>query len=161
MYQKQKYQPRPNDGTLGPNTKQHNPNAPQYTGKITFGQDIIQYLNECVQAGIEPVVYLGGWKKQNERGSFISLKANRPMNTANQPVSQVMRPYNSAPQQGRQQNYPEPRQQAYQSRPQYQGQDERGNYQNPGPNPNGAGPRGGYSTTQEPVIDPFDDSIPF
>lgn len=55
------------------------PNSPDVGGDIEFGQDLIEYLNDCLSKGKPAKLELSGWMKlDRKRQSFTSLKVSVP-----------------------------------------------------------------------------------
>lgn len=53
-------------------------NSPDYYGQIEFSQDTIRYLAEQLRAGAEPKLRVAVWRKENERGVYLSMQLSVP-----------------------------------------------------------------------------------
>lgn len=61
--------------------QKRSPNAPDVGGDIEIGQDLIEYLNDCLSKNKPAKLGLVGWNKMSkDRRSFTSLKAEVPYN---------------------------------------------------------------------------------
>lgn len=67
------FEPKPNSGVLFTARDRKSDNSPQMTGNITFGGDLIEYLNDCLSKRKEPKLDLSAWKKEGKNGAYLSL----------------------------------------------------------------------------------------
>jgi hypothetical protein len=76
-------------GTLNKSTKKTNPKAPDFYGSLTIDEELARYLVGKIKGGEELVKFdLSGWKKESEKGSFISLSLSPPyVKTSDKPKS--------------------------------------------------------------------------
>mgnify|MGYP003128052129 CR=1 FL=1 len=67
------YEPKPNTGSLFPNSYKEKDNHPDMKGKVLLGEDLIPYI----EAGKE--VQIAGWEKETRDGEvFYSLSVSTP-----------------------------------------------------------------------------------
>lgn len=72
---------KPNSGFFGKNNRKAQPNSPDYTGKVSIGDDTLATLNAMKASGKAMVLYLSGWKRTPQAGGeqYISLSVGPPM----------------------------------------------------------------------------------
>jgi hypothetical protein len=82
-----------NSGMLFPAKSAKNPKAPDVTGSLDLGVDIIGYIVTEYNAGREVSLDLSGWKKVSRNGSkFISLKVREPYKKEGAPMQKTTTP---------------------------------------------------------------------
>jgi hypothetical protein len=67
------YEQRPNSGTLFPNKSKPKPASPDYSGTLLIDLSAMKVEGNLV------TVRLAGWKKQGNKGTFLSIAASAPM----------------------------------------------------------------------------------
>lgn len=60
--------------------QKRSPNSPDYGGQITLGEDLIEYLNECIANRQPAVIDIACWAKQSRSNGkrFLSVKVDKP-----------------------------------------------------------------------------------
>jgi hypothetical protein len=71
------FEPRPNSGSLFSREKKSQ-NHPDMGGYFTMDETLLEYLNDCHSKGEEMKLELSGWRKQGNKGSFLSLSVKKP-----------------------------------------------------------------------------------
>lgn len=75
-----------NTGFLFPQKGQKSRNAPNMTGKISVDEELLEYLQSCLDAGDEAEVSIAAWRKVSGKGTpFLSIKASIPREQKKQP----------------------------------------------------------------------------
>jgi hypothetical protein len=72
------------NGALFVNDKKPNPNAPDYRGDFKITQELLDALADSLSRGFDKV-QLAGWKKQGQRGPYLSLSVSPPYEKGVQP----------------------------------------------------------------------------
>ncbi len=67
-------------GAFFSNSKKQTPNAPDFRGEMRLSREVIENLNQQLQAGVQfPAIELSGWKKTSNSGTtYISMSGRKP-----------------------------------------------------------------------------------
>lgn len=66
------------DSALLSKAREKRGNGPDYYGRLEFSEDTIRYLAQCLREGKEPILRIAVWRKENDRGVYLSSQVSIP-----------------------------------------------------------------------------------
>lgn len=69
------------DSTFLSKARNKKGNGPDYYGQVEVSEDLIRYLASQLKAGEEPILRTAIWRKENDRGVYLSMQLSVPRET--------------------------------------------------------------------------------